>query len=354
MEPPEMIVIIVDDIELNCVLLAEAIHCLDGCVPQYFTDPEAAVAFIRANCEKIGVMITDFHMPQLNGIQLMKMARAVPGFQHVPIVMLTSNEGIELRREALEAGVTDFMNKPFELYEIRARIGNLLALSNAHRREQQRTRTLAEEVAASVAIVEAREREIVERLVSAAEHRDTDTSEHIQRVATYVGLIAHSVGLDADYCRMIALASTMHDIGKIAVPDSVLLKPGRLDTDERVVMEKHAELGYQVLAGSTSTLIQLAAEIALTHHERWDGTGYPHKLVGEAIPFSGRIAAVADVVDALLSERPYKKAWSFSETKAYLLADRGRHFDPTCVAALLANWGKVELVASNQSRKRAG
>jgi putative two-component system response regulator len=263
--------------------------------------------------------------------------------------MITSNETKNVRREALEAGATDFMNKPFEVFEIRARIGNLLALSHAHRREQQRARTLAEEVEAAVAVVEAREREIVERLASATEQRDGDTSDHIQRVATYVGLIARGLGLDAEYSRMLALASTMHDVGKIAVPDYVLLKPGRLDPAERLTMEKHAEHGYRVLAGSTSALIQLAAEIALSHHERWDGTGYPRRLAGTAIPLSGRIAAVADVVDALLSDRPYKKAWSLSETKAHLLEQCGRHFDPDCVSALLASWDQLELVVSNRS-----
>jgi len=349
-----MHVLIVDDVELNCVILAEAIGNISHCIPIYFTKPKDAIAFVKANGSEIGVVITDYDMPHMNGIEFMKVARAVPGFQHVPIVMITSNEVQQLRRDALEAGATDFMNKPFEVFEIRARISNLLALSAAHRREQQRAKSLAEEVAAAVSVVEARECEIVQRLVIATEHRDGDTREHILRVATYAGIIARGLGLDSAFCRMLALASTMHDIGKIAVPDSILLKPGRLDANERFVMEKHAEQGYQVLAGSTSDLIQLAAEIALTHHERWDGTGYPHRLAAESIPLSGRIVAVADVVDALLSERPYKKAWPVPETRAYLLADDGRHFDPACVAALLDNWSEAERVVSNTSLVSSG
>jgi putative two-component system response regulator len=213
---------------------------------------------------------------------------------------------------------------------------------------------LAEEVDAAVSVVEARECEIVQRLVIATENRDGDTHEHILRVASYAGIIARELGLDPAFCRMLALASTMHDIGKIAVPDSILLKPGRLDDEERRIMEKHAEQGFKVLAESTSDLIQLAAEIALTHHERWDGTGYPRSLAGESIPLSGRIVAVADVVDALLSERPYKKAWSLPEVKAFLIADDGRHFDPACVAALLDNWHQVERVVSDSSLVSSG
>ena len=187
-----------------------------------------------------------------------------------------------------------------------------------------------------------REREVIFRLAKAGEYRDTDTGEHVHRVAGHVRRIAEAMSLDAGECERLALASTMHDIGKIGVPDAILLKPGRLTDDERVEMNRHTEWAHMILSGGKSELINLAAEIALTHHEKWDGGGYPHGLAGEAIPLSGRIVAVADVFDALVSERPYKKAWSFQEAKDLLIKEAGRHFDPACVKAFLSTLSREE------------
>jgi putative two-component system response regulator len=189
-----------------------------------------------------------------------------------------------------------------------------------------------------------RESEIIGRLSRAAEQRDDQTGEHVVRVAKVSRIVAEGLGLDRDWIEDLVRASPMHDVGKIAVPDAILFKEGRLDPEERRQMERHALDGHEVLAGSTSALVALAAEIALTHHERWDGTGYPRGLAGEAIPLSGRITAVADVCDALLSERPYKKPWSMPEVRAFLRQNAGSHFDPRCVDALLAHWERLDAI----------
>lgn len=190
----------------------------------------------------------------------------------------------------------------------------------------------------------AREEETILRLCRAAEQRDDQTGEHILRVAKLCRIVAQGLDLGATASDDLYRAAPMHDVGKIAVPDAILFKPGRLDAVERREMEKHAEQGYEILRDSSSALIQLAAEIALTHHERWDGAGYPRKLAGEAIPLCGRITAIADVCDALATTRPYKPAWSLTEVKRHLLESSGSHFDPACVRAMIERWDEVEQV----------
>ena len=328
-------VLILDDVELNNMLMAQAISTIPNCQVCAFTDPKQALAEIERDPGRFGSVVTDYEMPGMNGIEFVRRARAVDGFLHVPAVMVTSFDQRRIRREALEAGVTDFMGKPFDSVEIRARLTNLLALNNARRAEQDRSAWLAREVAAATATIEAREREIVIRLARAAEYRDTDTGDHVARVASLVRTIAESLDCDPDWCQVLELASTMHDIGKVSVPDAVLLKPGPLRPEEQSLIRKHTEHGYGILEGSSSDVIQLAAEIAISHHERWDGQGYPQGLRGEQIPLSGRIVAVADVYDALVSDRPYKRAWSVSEAVAYLRENSGTQFDPRCVAAFL-------------------
>ena len=184
----------------------------------------------------------------------------------------------------------------------------------------------------------AREDEIIARLSRAGEQRDDQTGQHVMRVARISRIIADELGLDPAFTDDLCRASPMHDVGKISIPDAILFKPGRLDPQERRTMELHALSGHRILAGSGAKLVQLAAEIALTHHEKWDGTGYPNGLAADAIPLSGRITAVADVCDALLSERPYKQPWTLDAVKAHLIDNARLHFDPACVDALLARW----------------
>lgn len=203
------------------------------------------------------------------------------------------------------------------------------------------------EIRSAATEIESREAEIILRLSRATEHRDSDTGNHILRMATICRIVARGLGLGHDECEMIYRAAPLHDVGKIAVPDLILFKSGRLDDQERREMQQHAQFGYDILRDSTSPLIQRAAEIALTHHEWWNGAGYPRGLKGEEIPVSGRIAAVADVCDALASKRPYKAAWSLEEVQQHLLRSSGTQFDPRCVNALLGSWDEVKSLYVN-------
>lgn len=201
-----------------------------------------------------------------------------------------------------------------------------------------RYNSMIDEIGRATDEILAREDEIIARLSRAGEQRDDQTGQHVVRVARISRVIADELGLDPVYATDLCRASPMHDVGKISIPDAILFKPGRLDAQERQIMEQHALSGHSILAGSGAKLVQLAAEIALTHHEKWDGTGYPNGLAADAIPLSGRITAVADVCDALLSVRPYKQPWTLEAVQAHLAENSGLHFDPTCVNALLARW----------------
>ncbi|MDR7040371.1 putative two-component system response regulator [Methylobacterium sp. BE186] len=348
-----MLALILDDAEMNNLVIVAALRPLAGCTPHDFTAPAEALTFAKANACEIGVVITDYEMPVMDGIEFIRALRCIPELATVPVVMVTSSDQRSLRRAALEAGATDFLPKPADPVEIRARVSNLLALSAAHRAQREHAAQLAREVAAAVALVEEREREIVSTLMRAAEHRDADTGDHIVRVSTYVGLIAEALGHSPAECRQLSLAATMHDVGKIAVPDSILLKPGALTPGERREMELHAERGQRILGGSASSVMRLAAEIAVSHHERWDGTGYPHRLRGEAIPLPGRIVAVADVFDALTTERPYKEAWAPEAARAFLAEKAGTHFDVKVVEAFLSRWPDVVAQVTFASNKAA-
>lgn len=336
-----MHVVILDDAELSNFLMAEALRVVPDCTPKTFVRPRDALDYIAADPGRIGVAIVDYDMPELNGLEVIERARAIEGFRDVPIMMVTSNDQRSLRRRALQLGATDFLSKPVDAVEVSARVANLLALNRARRAEADRAAVLAAEVASAVAVVETRERELVTLLMRAAEHRDSETGDHVVRVALYVGLIADGLGMPPERVRALELASTMHDIGKLSVPDAILLKPGPLDEAERAEMQRHALIGSRILDSSSSDLIRLAAEIARTHHERWDGSGYPIGLRGDEIPISGRITAVADVFDALTSERPYKRAWAPEKARETLILESGRHFDPACVAAFLGRWPTV-------------
>ena len=259
----------------------------------------------------------------------------------IPVLMITANDGKDVRYEALQIGATDFLNKPVDRVEFTARVRNMLALASSRQKLADRAAWLADEVRKATAVIHAREQELLYRMSRAAEFRDPETGAHIQRMAHYSRLIAAKLGLSPDEQTLILQAAPMHDVGKIGIPDYILLKPGALNPEEFALMKKHAKLGHELLHGSESTVLQAAATIAIAHHEKYDGSGYPHGLAGEAIPLFARIVAVADVFDALTSERPYKKAWSLEQSVTFLREGSGTHFDPRCVEAFLAAWDEV-------------
>jgi len=335
-----MKIFVVDDNETNLILFTQLAQTLSNDIEvEDYLDPRAALAACAAAMPDL--VLVDFMMPDMDGHQFIAGMRALPGSKEVPIVMVTAADERQVRHKALDLGATDFIAKPVDPNEVKARLRNLLALRRSHLKLQDRNVWLGQEVRKATQALVDREHELILRLAKAAEYRDPETGGHIQRMAHYSQLIAARLGLDEDHCEVILQAAPMHDIGKMGIPDGILLKPGRLDDDEMSVMKQHPEIGHSILAGSNSRLIQAAAEIALSHHEKWDGSGYPKQLTGEAIPLYGRIVAIADVFDALTSARPYKKAWSIEQAVDYISQNAGSHFDPACVEAFFKDLQEV-------------
>ena len=335
-----MRIVIVDDNEINLVLFSELAQGLEPDLDvAVFADTTEALAHCRDSMPDL--LLVDYMMPGMDGHQLIEALRALPSSREVPIVMVTAADERRVRQRALELGATDFLAKPIDPNEVKARLRNLLDLRRSHQKLKDRNQWLAEEIKKATGTILAREQELVLRLAKAAEYRAPETGGHIQRMAHYSKLIAQVLGLPDDACALILQAAPMHDIGKLGIPDGILLKPGRLDADEFTVMKQHPDMGYAILRGSQSKVIELAAEIALSHHEKFDGTGYPKGLKGEDIPLTGRIVAVADVFDALTSVRPYKRAWTVDQARDFLQSNSGSHFDPACVDAFLSQWDAV-------------
>jgi len=325
---------IVDDSDINLTLLKALVAKLGDCEPVLFRESLKGLAWCTENLPDL--VIVDYMMPEFDGLQFIARFRAASGCAEIPVLMITANDDKDVRYEALQIGATDFLTKPVDRLEFSARVRNMLALSNSRRHLADRAAWLAEEVKKATAAIHSREQELLFRMSRAAEFRDPETGAHIQRMAHYSHLIAGRLGLSAEDRTLILQAAPMHDVGKIGIPDYILLKPGKLTPEEFEVMKSHSRLGFELLNGSESVVLQAAASIAIAHHEKLDGSGYPYGLAGDAIPLFGRIVAVADVFDALTSERPYKKAWEFDSAIDFLRQGAGRHFDPACIEAFLA------------------
>lgn len=329
----ESTILIVDDSRLAVTMLERLLASLGGCRALGFSNGEKALAWCAGQTPDL--VITDYNMPGLTGLDLIARLRREPRTREVPIMMISAAEEREVRYQALELGANDFLGKPIDGPEVKARTRNMLSLRRAQRIMAARSESLADEVKRATSMIVAREQETIIRLSRAAEYRDWETGSHILRMSQYARIIATHLGLPEAQRESISLATPMHDIGKIGVPDYILLKPGRLDDGEFAIMKNHTIIGYQILHDSSSDLLRLAAEIAISHHERFDGSGYPRGLRGTDIPLSGRIVAVADVFDALTSNRPYKREWQLESAVATMTQDSGTHFDPDCVSAFI-------------------
>lgn len=282
------------------------------------------------------VVVLDLMMPGCDGFQFMERAsRMVERGVYLPILVVTGDTSAETRRRALSVGAKDFLTKPLSPADLRLRVRNLLETRFLHEQLRRYSSALEERVTERTQELEAARLEILDRLARAAEYRDDDTGQHTQRVGMLAARLGAVLGMDADEVELLRRAAPLHDIGKIGTPDAILLKHGPLTPAERAVMETHTTIGASILAGSRFPLLQLAEEIALTHHERPDGCGYPEGLSGDDIPISGRIVAVADVFDSLTHERPYKSAWSVKEALAEIEEHAGTQFDPKVVEAML-------------------
>ncbi|MBI4308868.1 MAG: response regulator, partial [Candidatus Omnitrophica bacterium] len=281
------------------------------------------------------LVLLDFNMPQLNGIQVMEQFSSLDPNGYLPVLMISAEEDAALRVKALQSGAKDFIKKPYERLEVLLRSRNLIEVRLLYNQTKTQNRSLEEGVRERTKELYQTRIDVVQRLGRVAEYRDTDTGKHIMRMSRYVECLARAAGLGPAQCELLLNTSPLHDIGKLAIPDVVLLKPGKLDPQEFEVMKTHTTLGAQMLAGGDSVFLKMAETIALTHHEKYNGSGYPKGLRGEDIPLAGRICAVGDVFDALTSVRPYKKAWPLPEAFNEIRAGNGTHFDPKLVEAFL-------------------
>ena len=300
------------------------------------------------------VILLDLNMPGMDGYDVMALLRdQVPESVFLPILVLTADVSAEAKQRALEAGAIDFLTKPFDHVEVALRIRNIIRTRRLHVALQDYNRTLEEEVAERTAELEDARVEIIERLALAAEYRDDDTGLHTRRVGYSSALIATQLGFPPDRVRVLERAAPLHDVGKIGIPDSILLKPDRLTDEEFNQMKRHTAIGAGILSGSRHASLRMAETIALTHHERWDGFGYLG-LSGDAIPIEGRIVTVADVFDALTHDRPYKTAWSSGDAVEEIKRQAGSQFDPRVVEAFVQVELEHELVDLTDEQLQRG
>jgi putative two-component system response regulator len=349
-------VMIVDDEAFNIKVVQAHLSLVGYSHYITSTDPRPVMAMIAA--ELPDVVLLDIMMPEVSGLDILRMVRAEEDLKHIPIIILTAADNETIKMEALELGATDFLNKPVNLAELVVRVRNALIVKAHHDHLNDYARELAHQVRQRTSELAISRLELIHCLARTAEFRDNETGKHVARVGRYAEIIARQLGLDEKTVELIAHAAPLHDMGKVGVPDSILLKPGKLTPEEYEIMQQHsihgkqafepmseAEwqlfkshtfLGEMIMDVESSPLITMASRIALTHHEKWDGTGYPLGLAGEDIPIAGRITAVADVFDALSSRRPYKAALPLTRCFEIMEEGRATHFDPKVLDAFLA------------------
>ncbi len=322
-------ILIVDD-QMTNILLLESILQNAGYTNIHSTqDPTEVVSFVKKLNPDL--ICLDIRMPQMNGFQIMGQLKIIQKDTYLPILVLTAEEDRETRLRALDSGAKDFLHKPFDKIEVIMRIRNLLETSLLNRALSVQKETLEETVRVRTQQLKETQLEIVHRLAQAAEHRDNETGSHIVRMSHYAVVLGRAAGMNEEECDILLHATPMHDVGKLGIPDRILLKPGKLDADEWEIMKQHTVIGAQLLSNSQSPVLQMGEAIALTHHERWDGSGYPNLLAGEDIPLVGRICAIADVFDALSSKRCYKEPWPLENVLQELRLLSGIQFDPRLI-----------------------
>ncbi len=345
-------ILIVDDEKLNQEVLEGMVESF-GYQAEITRDGAEALTKLKWD---IDLVLLDVMMPLLDGFEVARRIREDPDYRDLPIIMVTALTDRESRLRAVEVGVNDFITKPIDKTELKVRMASLLKMKEAQdaiKRHQMvleetaQKRTLAlrhalAEMAEAQRHIHAAHLDTIHRLALAAEYKDENTAGHLHRMSHYSALLAQALNLPSDEVELIGYASPMHDVGKIGIPDVILLKPGKLDPEEWEIMKQHTLIGGQILKNSSSPLLQAGEIIALSHHEKWDGSGYPQGLAGEKIPLWSRICAVADVFDALTSPRPYKRALSNEEAYDILLESRGTHLDPQIVDLFFANLDKVK------------
>jgi len=355
-------IMIVDDEPVN-VKVARKYLERDG-YSDFVTTTEPTEAIDLILDKHPDVVLLDVMMPGISGLELLEKIRKDKRTADLPVIILTASSDKQTKIDALSLAATDFLSKPVDPVELTPRVRNALCLKAHHDHLRNYAWELETEVSTRTAALKAAQDELIHCLARAAEYRDDDTGHHVKRVGRYAEIVARELQLDEEKIELIANAAPLHDIGKIGIPDAILLKPGKLEPHEWEQMQKHAgygkrivesrvtdeemvtfrthtDQGAQLLTGSSSPVLRMAARIALTHHERWDGTGYPLGLAGEDIPIEGRIVATADVFDALSSKRPYKPAFPIEKCFNIMLEQRGKQFDPDVLDAFFARRAEI-------------
>lgn len=342
------LVVIVDDQSTGRKILEQIVKDIDSNIDvEGFSSPVDALELIQSRTPDL--ILTDYKMPIMDGVQFIREIRAISACRDVPAVVVTVVEDRKIRYQALDAGATDFLTRPIDQYECRVRCKNMLTLRQQQKIISDRAKWLEDQVALGTREIQARERETLLRLAKAGEYRDEGTGNHVLRIARYSRILAEALQLSPGDCEDIELAAPMHDIGKVGIPDAILLKEGPLDEQEMEIMREHPAIGHEILRDSPSRFVNLGAEIALSHHEKYDGTGYPKGLKGDAIPMTGRIVAVVDVFDALTTRRPYKEAWPTEDAVDYIRNASGSHMDPRVVEVFLDNLDMITQIQAELS-----
>jgi len=342
------------EIEKRSVLVVddtpENIDVLTGVLRPYYKVKAAlngAIALKIANSNnKPQLILLDIMMPDMDGHEVCRQLKANAATANIPVIFVTAKNEIKDEQAGLNMGAVDYITKPISPPIVISRIKTHLALYDQSRHLESLVQQRTEELTNT-------RLEIIRRLGRAAEYKDNETGMHVIRMSLFCKFIAEDMGLDTQWCELLYNASPMHDIGKIGIPDAVLLKPGKLDADEWHIMKKHAEFGAEIIGKHETPLLQMAEEIAICHHEKWDGSGYPNGLKGTDIPLSARIVAIADVFDALTSERPYKKAWSEERALTLLREESGRHFDPELIPHFFNSLSRVRDIQQKFKEKQS-
>lgn len=328
-------ILIIDDNSTNVLLLEKMLGIFGYNNIISSTDSREAIDLYKTY--EPDLLLLDLKMPYLDGFQVLEKLNEIKEDDYIPVIIITAQDDKENRIKALKLGAKDFIGKPFDNAEVMMRIRNMLEIRLLQKQVKENNKHLKDRVKDRTRKLEGLQIELIERLLRAAEFRDNDTGNHVSRIGAYAFELGKLTGLSNEFCDMLMYASMMHDIGKIGIPDSILLKTDKLDKEEWETMKTHTDKGAEIMTESSFGVIQLAEEIALYHHERWDGTGYPKGLREDEIPIAGRITAICDVFDALLSDRPYKKAWPLEAVIKEIEKGRGTHFDPYLAQLFLDN-----------------
>ncbi|UCV22975.1 response regulator [Ferribacterium limneticum] len=320
---PKQCILVVDDSPENIDLLSEVLR--DNYRIRIATSGEKALKIVYSD-EPPDLILLDIMMPGLSGLEICRRLKSNPDRRRIPIIFVTAMTSVEDEQRGLETGAVDYITKPISPPIVKARVRTHLALYDQSRELERMVRQRTHELLTT-------RQQIIRRLGRAAEFKDNETGNHVLRMSHYARIIAVAHGLGEEAANIIFNTAPMHDIGKIGIPDAILLKPGKLDAAEWDVMHQHPIMGAEIIGKHDNELLETSRIIALTHHEKWDGSGYPQQLKGENIPLEGRIVAIADVFDALVSVRPYKNAVPVEEALQYLYEQSGKHFDPTLIDA---------------------